>query len=80
MTALPPPSPKLLAGLYPFVAAAVAINLFLLFLLLQAVGIRALSPVTACLAALPLGLPATWAASRWVQRLIAEAERDPRAR
>lgn len=74
---LPRPSWKLLAVLYPFVAAAVAINLFLLFLMLQAVGLPALTPLTSVLAAIPLGLPATWAAARWVQHLIAEAERTP---
>ena len=74
---LPRPSWTLLAGLYPFVAAAVAINLFLLFLMLQAVGMTALSPLTSVIWAIPLGLPATWAAARWVQRLIAEAERRP---
>ncbi|KEO60102.1 hypothetical protein [Thioclava indica] len=73
----PLPSWKLLLGLYPFAAAAVAINLFMLFLMLQAVGVAALTPLNAVLAAIPLGLPATWAAARWVQHLIAEAERTP---
>lgn len=61
--------------LYPFAAAAVAINLFLLFLMLQAVGVSALSPHDALLAAVPLGLPAAWLAARWVRALIDEAER-----
>lgn len=73
----PKPSLKLLAGLYPFAAGAVAINLFLLFLMLQAVGLTALSPIQAILASIPLGLPATWGAARWVQNLVAEAERTP---
>ncbi|MDQ2095140.1 hypothetical protein [Rhodalgimonas zhirmunskyi] len=75
---LPRPSWKLLLGLYPFMAAAVAINLFLMFLMLQALGVDALAPVHAVLASIPLGVPATWAAARWVQHLIAEAERTPR--
>ncbi|MCB2130472.1 MAG: hypothetical protein KDE03_15735 [Rhodobacteraceae bacterium] len=74
---LPRPSWKLLGGLYPFVAAAVAINLFLLFLMLQAVGVTAMTPFKAVLWAIPLGLPATWVSARWVQSLIAEAERKP---
>ncbi|PKP70761.1 MAG: hypothetical protein CVT82_04555 [Alphaproteobacteria bacterium HGW-Alphaproteobacteria-4] len=60
--------------LYPFAAAAVAINLFMLGLLWQAVGFGALSPYTALWASLPLGLPATWAAARWVRHLIDSAE------
>jgi len=60
--------------LYPFTAAAVAINLFLLGLLGQSVGLPALSPLQSLVWALPLGLPATWAVARWVQGLIARAE------
>ena len=60
--------------LYPFAAAAVAINLFLLGLLGQSLGLPALSPVRSVLWALPCGLPATWAAARWVRSLIAQAE------
>lgn len=61
-------------AVYPFAASAVAINLFLLFLMLQAVGIAALSPLTALLVAVPLGLPATGLAVRWIDSLIREAE------
>lgn len=61
--------------LYPFVAAAVAINLFLLGLMGQAVGLAALSPVLSLILSIPLGVPATWAAARWVRALIDEAER-----
>lgn len=60
--------------LWPFATAAVAINLFLLGLIGVSVGLTAISPVAALWGALPLGLPATWAAARWVERLIAEAE------
>ncbi|MDR5653516.1 hypothetical protein [Ruixingdingia sedimenti] len=62
--------------LWPFATAAVAINLFLLGLMGQAVGLPAIPPVWALLASAPLGLPATWAAARWIGGLIAEAERD----
>lgn len=60
--------------LWPFATAAVAINLFLLGLLGQAIGLVAISPVTALWWCLPLGLPATYAAARWVRSLIAQAE------
>lgn len=60
---------------WPFVTSAVAINLYMLGLLWQAVGLPALSPLTALLFALPLALPFTWAAARWLRGLLAEAER-----
>lgn len=65
---------KLALLLYPFAAAAVAINLFLLGLLGQAVGLSALSPLVALLAAGPLGVPAAIAAGCWAGRLIDRAE------
>lgn len=65
---------KLGATLYPFVAAAVAINLFLLGLMGQAVGLPALPPLTALLLCVPLGVPASWAAARWLRHLLDEAE------
>ena len=64
---------KLAALLYFFAAAAVAINLFMLGLLLQALGLTALPPVTALIAAGPLGVPAAWAAGKWVRHLLDEA-------
>ncbi|MFO1203090.1 MAG: hypothetical protein U1E58_10705 [Tabrizicola sp.] len=63
-----------MAVLWPFATATVAINLFLLGLIGVALGWRAIAPVTALWAALPLGLPATWIAARWVASLVAEAE------
>ena len=61
--------------LYPFAAAAVAINLFMLGLMGQALGLPALAPVLAVQLAIPLGIPAGWAAARWVRSLIDQAER-----
>ena len=61
--------------LYPFAAAAVAINLFMLGLMGPLVGIAALSPEITLLLSLPLGFPAAWASALWVRRLIEEAER-----
>ena len=65
---------RLPLALWPFVTAAVAINLFLLGLIGVAVGLPAISPIAALWWSVPLGLPATWAATRWVRRLVAEAE------
>ncbi len=64
---------KLAVLLYVFAAGAVAINLFMLGLLLQAFGFTALSPVTAVLAAIPLGVPAAIAAGKWARHLLDEA-------
>jgi hypothetical protein len=61
--------------LYPFVTAAVAINVFMLGLMFPEIGIAALTPETTLLLSLPLGVPFTWAAALWVRRLIAAAER-----
>jgi len=69
------PRLKLALLLWPFATAAVAINLFLLGLIGLALGLPALPPVTALWLSLPVGLPATWLAARWVATLIAEAER-----
>lgn len=65
---------KLYLLLYPFTAAAVAINLFMLGLMGQAVGLPTLSPLTALLLSFPLGLPVNRWVTRWVQGLIDEAE------
>jgi hypothetical protein len=70
-------NPRLYLFLLPFVFGAVAINLFFLFLMLQAVGIAAISPATALIAAAPLSVPATHLATRWVRSLIAQAEKKP---
>ncbi len=66
---------KLAILLYPFAALAVAINLFLLSLLWQAIGLSVLSPVTTLIWSVPLGIPAGWAAGRWVRHLMDEADR-----
>ncbi len=65
---------KLAILLYPFTAAAVAINLFLLGLIALAVGWPSIPPLTALAAAIPLGLPASWAAARWVRGLMDQAD------
>ena len=62
------------AILWPFVAGAVAINVFLLGLILASAGAPSIAPIPALIWALPLSIPATWAAARWVRSLIREAE------
>nr|WP_319387527.1 hypothetical protein [uncultured Roseibium sp.] len=60
--------------LYPFTAAAVAINLFLLGLIGISLGLPEISPLTAIWISIPLGIPATWWAARWVRGLMDEAD------
>jgi len=60
--------------LYPFTALAVAINLFMLGLMWQAIGWPPIPPVTALVLCVPLGLPANWWVTKWVRGLIDEAE------
>ena len=60
--------------LWPFATGAAAINLFLQGLTGTWIGLPAMPPVLALVVSLPVGIPATWAATRWVQRLIREAE------
>ena len=69
-----PRNGRLYLLLYPFSALAVAINLFMLGLMWQAVGLPALSPVVALAACVPLGLPVNWWVTKWVRGLIDEAE------
>ena len=64
---------KLALLLYVFAAGAVAINLFMLGLLMQSLGFRALSPVTTLLIAAPLGIPAAWAAGLGVRSILDQA-------
>jgi hypothetical protein len=64
---------KLAVLLYPFAAGAVAINLYMLGLLGQAVGLPALTPVATLWLSAPLGVPAAWASGRWARHLMDEA-------
>lgn len=69
---------KIAVLLYPFAAAAVAINLFMLSLMTQVFGLTALPPVWALALSAPLGIPATWLFARWVDRLLDEAAPPPK--
>ena len=62
--------------LYVFAAGAVAINLFMLGLMIQPLGLAALSPVMALALSGILGIPAAWLAGRWVHSLLDEASED----
>lgn len=64
---------KLAVMLYVFAATAVAINLFMLGLLGQWVGLPAMSPELVLILAVPLGVPAAWASGLWVRRLLDQA-------
>ncbi len=77
---LPPshwPVWKLALLFYPFTVAAVAINLFMLGLIAQVFDASTLSPVAAIIWSIPLGIPAAWAAGRWIHKLMVES--DPKA-
>ncbi len=65
---------KLAILFYPFSAAAVAINLFLLGLLWQSIGWPAVPPVNAIIWSIPLGIPATWLVAKWIRGLMDEAD------
>ena len=65
---------KLALLLYPFTAAAVAINLFLGSLIFRAVGWQSLDPWQSVVIAVFLGVPATWAAGRWARHLMDQAD------
>lgn len=65
---------KLALLFYPFTAAAVAINLFLLGLIGISLGLPAISPQAAILLSIPLGVPTAWWAAKWVRGLMDEAD------
>ena len=65
---------KLAILLYPFTAGAVAINLFLLSLMGQAIGLPALSPNASVIGGVVLGVPAGWASGKWARHLMDQAD------
>ncbi|WP_299983783.1 hypothetical protein [uncultured Ruegeria sp.] len=64
---------KLAILLYPATALTVAINLFLAGLIAHSAGFGIIEPVTALVWSIPLGIPATWLAGRWVRGLMDES-------
>lgn len=67
----------LAAVMYPFAAGAATVNLFFLFLMLQAIGVAALSTPQAAIGGVVLGVPFAWIAGRWLRGMIDEAEDAP---
>ncbi|MEW2918323.1 hypothetical protein AB1A64_14730 [Ruegeria sp. ANG10] len=65
---------KLAILLYPATALTVAINLFLAGLVANGMGLGVIEPVSAILWSIPLGLPASWLAGRWLRGLMDEAD------
>lgn len=65
---------KLTLLLSPAVIPAVWINLFMASLMTSWLGLPAFSPVQALLWALPLSVPASIAAGRWLRRMLDRAE------
>lgn len=59
--------------LYPFTMAAVAVNLYMLSLAWQRIGLPVIPPATAVLISLALCIVPNWLAARWVRRLIDES-------
>jgi hypothetical protein len=66
---------KLAVLFYPFSAAAVAINVYFIGLMWQAIGIPAITPVVSLIVSVPLGVPATWLIAKWIRGLMDEADR-----
>ena len=71
------PSWKLVAGIYPFAAGAMGLNVFFASLLLGWVGVPIITPWTAFWVSLPSGLPAAWIYARHLTRLMAEVDGTP---
>ncbi|NHF73206.1 hypothetical protein [Paracoccus xiamenensis] len=59
--------------LYPFVAMAVWLNLFMLGLMATWMGWPNLSPIAALFAALAVALPVDYLAALWLRRLLDRA-------
>ncbi|MCP5087567.1 MAG: hypothetical protein GY952_12280 [Rhodobacteraceae bacterium] len=60
--------------IYPLAAGAAAVNIFFASLLLQALNLSALSPISAVLAGAVAGIPFAFVAARWLRGLIDRAE------
>ena len=71
------PSPLLVAGLYPFAAGAMALNVYFASLILGWIDWPILTPFQSVWAGLVLGLPAAWAYARHLARLMHEVDGEP---
>ena len=70
------PGWRLVAGLYPFAAGAMMLNIFFVSLLLGWVGIPIIAPMTAVWLSIPLGLPPAWLYARHLTHLMAKADAE----
>ncbi|KZL05166.1 hypothetical protein PsAD2_04521 [Pseudovibrio axinellae] len=65
---------KLAIVLYPFAMLTVAINLFFATLIGTFFDLPAMSPYLTLWVSLPLGIPASWLAAKWVRSLLEQAQ------
>lgn len=68
------PSWKLLAGLYPFGAGAMGVNLFFASLIGSWLGWPVLTPWQSVAGGLVIGVPATYAFAYHIARLMKDAD------
>ncbi|MBN7786487.1 MULTISPECIES: hypothetical protein [Ponticoccus] len=68
------PSRKLLAGLYPFGAGAMGVNLYFASLIGSWLGWPVLTPWQSAAGGLVIGVPATYAFACHIARLMKEAD------
>ncbi|KAA9010087.1 NnrT protein [Histidinibacterium aquaticum] len=68
------PGWRLLAGIYPFAAGAVAVNLYFASLIGSWIGLPVITPTAAAMAGLVFGWPAAWPFARHFARLMREAD------
>lgn len=66
---------KISVAIYPFMAAAMAINLFMLSLIWGCFGIPALTPYQALTGGALLGVPVSYAFARQIRKLIDQSDR-----
>ena len=59
---------------FVFAWGAVAINVYFVSLMWQAIGWPAIDPVTTIIVSFPLAFPATWLCAKWIRGLMDEAE------
>ena len=71
------PSPLLVAGLYPFAAGAMALNVYFASLILGWIDWTILTPLQSVWAGLVLGLPAAWVYARHLAKLMHEVDGEP---
>lgn len=66
----------LAVAFYPLTAGAAYVNLFFLFLMLQALGVPALSTLQSVAGGVVLGIPFAWITGKWIRGMIDQAEEE----